>query len=322
METGTSPYVMQPGASPVLPMPDYKPLFPYFGGKSRIAEAVWAALGNPRVYVEPFFGSGAVLFMRPHSPGAETVNDIDGMICNFWRAVQVAPDAVARHADWPVNETDLHARHRWLIGEKPGLVERLENDPAFYDAKIAGWWCWGLCAWIGTGWGKSGARQIPQIGNPGRGVHRPGQDIAALVRGYAARLRHVRVCCGDWSRLRNHASSPRQGLTGVFLDPPYSAEAGRDNAIYTEESKTVAHDARRWAIEHGDNPQMRIALCGYEGEHEFPPGWRAVAWKAGGGYGSYGDGQANENSRRERIWLSPHCLGGYQQADIFDKDGT
>ena len=34
--------------------------FPYFGGKSAISELVWARLGNPRTYIEPFFGSGAL----------------------------------------------------------------------------------------------------------------------------------------------------------------------------------------------------------------------------------------------------------------------
>lgn len=34
--------------------------FPYFGGKSLACETVWAALGNPENYVEPFAGSAAM----------------------------------------------------------------------------------------------------------------------------------------------------------------------------------------------------------------------------------------------------------------------
>ena len=33
--------------------------FPYFGGKSSVASLVWDALGQPKHYIEPFFGSGA-----------------------------------------------------------------------------------------------------------------------------------------------------------------------------------------------------------------------------------------------------------------------
>ena len=58
---------------------NYKPPFPWFGGKSRIAHKVWEALGDVRNYVEPFFGGGAVLFLRPGgASGYETVNDADG----------------------------------------------------------------------------------------------------------------------------------------------------------------------------------------------------------------------------------------------------
>ena len=55
---------------------DFKPLFPWFGGKSAVADLVWSALGpDVKNYVEPFFGSGAVLFGRPTPARIETVND-------------------------------------------------------------------------------------------------------------------------------------------------------------------------------------------------------------------------------------------------------
>jgi hypothetical protein len=50
--------------------------------------------------------------------------------------------------------------------------------------------------------------------------------------------------------------------------------------------------------------RLRIALCGYEGEHDMP-GWTLEIGKAtNGGYGKEGNG----NAKRERIWFSPHCL--------------
>lgn len=60
--------------------------FPYFGGKSRAAPLIWERLGNTPNYVEPFAGSLAVLLARPHAPGTETVNDLDGLLSNAWRA--------------------------------------------------------------------------------------------------------------------------------------------------------------------------------------------------------------------------------------------
>ena len=78
--------------------------FPYFGGKLPIADKVWRALGNPKHYIEPFFGSGAVLLNRPKDEiGVETINDKDGYVCNVWRALQFAPGEVAKWCDWPVS---------------------------------------------------------------------------------------------------------------------------------------------------------------------------------------------------------------------------
>ena len=78
----------------------------------------------------------------------------------------------------------------------------------------------------------------------------------------------------------------------------------------------MAHDVREWALAQGDNPLMRIALCGYDGEHEMPASWSEYAWSAGDGFG----GQAKErtgNNDRERIWFSPHCLGP-REPSLFD----
>lgn len=346
--------------------------FPWFGGKSRVSPIVWERFGDVPNYVEPFAGSLAVLLARPHPAGIETVNDRDAYLCNFWRALQADPAGVAAVADWPVNETDLHARHRWLVESAAERVDRLLEDPSYYDVQVAGWWVWGLCAWIGSGWCRRPdwngriaagrcprgvhalAQERPHTAHGGKGVHRGGRrpalgsqgggngvhrpslhgqipdlsgDAGAAGRGIhasafeeskgtladylvqlAERLRRVRVCCGDWSRVMGPAVTTCIGTTGVFLDPPY-AHSERDPDVYNHDTD-ISADVRRWAIEHGDDPGLRIALCGYAGEHEMPASWTCVAWRAHGGYGLSARGK--RNARRERIWFSPACLTASQ----------
>ncbi len=323
--------------------------FPWFGGKSRVADLVWDRFGPLPNYVEPFFGSGAVLLSRESTPGIETINDRDCFVANFWRALQNDPNAVAAHADNPVNEADQHARHLWLVNNRE-FQERMKTDPLYYDSMVAGWWVWGQCIWIGSGWcqnaytsnwdqlphlGDAGTgvhRKLPHLGDAGKGVNRQlphlgdagkgefacvsdltsGTRERAFLISYmtelADRLRRVRVCCGDWSRVCGPSPTVKLGTTGVFLDPPYAEEAGRDSSLYSVDDLQVAHAVRNWAVEWGEHPQMRIALCGYEGEHQMPSTWEEIAWKARGGYGSQGDNQARENSKKETIWFSPHCL--------------
>jgi len=309
--------------------------FPWFGGKSRVADLVWQRFGDVPNYVEPFFGSGAVLLARPHQPKVETINDKDGFVANFWRATKHDPDAVAHYADWPVSEADLSARHLWLVNQRAWLTERITVNPDAYDAKIAGWWLWGICSWIGSGWcsgegpwiddgtghwvkrtaGMGINRQRPQLG-AGRGINRKrphlgdagkGEVIREWMRALSERLRGARVCCGDWGRVLGTSPTTCHGITGVFLDPPYSQDE-RAHVYAIDDS--VSASVRAWAIEHADDPKLRIALCGYAGEHEMPSSWACVPWKACGGYGSQGNGRGRENAGRERIWFSPHCLSG------------
>lgn len=337
--------------------------FPYYGGKSIIAAEVWRRLGDVPNYVEPFFGSGAVLLARPHEPQLETANDYDGMVSNFWRALQADPDAVAHYADWPVNENDLTARHIWLVNRKESMQQRLEGDPAWYDVQAAGWWVWGISCWIGSGWcsgngawnsadgvlvntGQGVARQRVHLGNTRQGVNRKRMNISGhygmpgvlrnslrngdgdsqreksrtalteYMRKLADRLRLVRMCCGDFERVLGPSVTYLNSLTGVFLDPPYSADANRSIGLYATDSGDVAHRARRWCIENGDNPLLRICLAGYELEHDEleQHGWSVYTWQTGGGYANQGNGdtQGAINGDRERLWFSPFCLQAEQ----------
>lgn len=243
--------------------------FPYFGGKSRVAPHVWDRLGNVHTYVEPFAGSLAVLLARPASHAwwerRETAGDYSGHIVNFFRAVTADPAGVAAAATWPVTEADLTARHLYLVRYQDDLAEALAGDPRFFDVEAAGWWVWGISAWVGGEWcsglgqwhpgsdtGPGVYRKMPMVaGNHhGRGIHRlqPGAPAAgengssplvadlyrdavtAQFRALAQRLHRVRITCGDWSRLTRSAIDPPKGeTTGIFLDPPYDLSERRSN---------------------------------------------------------------------------------------------
>ena len=351
--------------------------FPWFGGKSKAAETVWPAFGVVDNYVEPFAGSAAMLLAAPEGKRIETINDFDGFVANFWRALAHDPDAVAHAADWPVNEVDLMARHSWLVRHRQPITEQLCADPAWYDARSAGWWVWGACNWIGGGWcsgdgpwvhdgtrlvrkegdagqgikrqlpqlggrgrginrklphlgdaGQGIKRQLPQLGNAGQGINRKlpylsragqgilqrppdsttprGEFIRAWMRELHQRLRDVRVTCGDWGRVVKDSITTRHGLTAVFLDPPYTK--GDMDYSAGGMGQGIADDVRAWCAENGNNPQLRIVLCGHAGEHDalLAQGWHTRTWTAGGGYARTDEAIANRQS--ETIWCSPHCV--------------
>jgi site-specific DNA-adenine methylase len=334
--------------------------FIYFGGKSKIMPQVWQRLwsANVRNIVDPFFGGGSTLFHAPYwnwhtlEPTGdrlpvESVNDLDPYLSNFWRATATEEGAaqVAHHCDWPVNECDLHARHWWLVNQSE-FRQRMKDDPDYYDPKIAGWWVWGINAWIGGGWcriketanwkqrphlGDSGlgihrpSQHLPHLGNPGQGIHRPSQKRPPLgnpgqghLREYfaalRARFRYTRVCYGDFERVLGPSVTFTHGLTAIILDPPYLEETGRNMNLYaTDTTRTdeqpPALRARNWALENGNNPLLRIALFGYSSEHDehMSADWERLRWSASGGFDGQRTNGTNNNRHRETVWFSPHC---------------
>lgn len=67
----------------------------YPGAKWGMAKQIVSLMPPHRSYLEPFFGSGAVLFNKAPS-AIETVNDIDGEIVNFFRVLREQPDELAK----------------------------------------------------------------------------------------------------------------------------------------------------------------------------------------------------------------------------------
>lgn len=298
--------------------------FPYFGGKGGVASRVWDALGDVDAYLEPFFGSGAVLLSRPEVRGREIVNDLDGLLCNFWRAVIQDPDAVVDACYFQVNETEMHARHLHLLSQKDDLTQRLMADPEYYDAKLAGYWVYGMSCWVGSGWcsgngpwGLNDKGELIKKHKPGinRKIPRVTDNVGVFsvraknIRDYLSllqqRLFRVKVLCGDWKRSVTSGVQHKSKSIGVFLDPPYGESRG--TGLYTHDSLSLYQEVTRWCL---DNPHLRIVLAGYEGEHNTleEQGWRKEAWVARGGYGNQSKTKENTNRRQERLWFSPACI--------------
>lgn len=72
-----------------------KAIIKYPGSKWGLAKWIISFFPEHHSYLEPFFGSGAVLFNKPHSH-IETVNDLDGAVVNLFTCIQTDPERLAR----------------------------------------------------------------------------------------------------------------------------------------------------------------------------------------------------------------------------------
>jgi len=290
--------------------------FPYPGGKGQrdVLALCWTAMG-PAVptYIEPLAGSVAMLLGRPRGAGKyEVIGDANGLIVNVWRSVRLRPEETARHCSDPPSELDLRARAAALREWRADMAARLASDPEWCDPKAAGWWVWCQSVSFAPDWLE--AKSPPMAKPYRRGILSPETEPLERILALSERLQRVSIAHGDWTRLvtdsalglHNTGTTP----AALYLDPPYP-----DEAIDYGAGPDVARQVAEWCREHGDDPRLRIVLCGHVDDYELP-GWRAVNW---GGSRGWGRRRRGEN---ECVWLSPHCLPiEAAQRELFEVAG-
>ena len=324
--------------------------FPYFGGKRTVAFDVWQRLGTPKQYIEPFCGSAAILLAAPQAASLEVINDGSGFIANFWRATKHQPNAVALWADYPVSHIDLGARHVWLMARREYLNAALADPDWPGDAKVAGWWLWGQCCWIGSGWcnwfgqvphasnagrGVQAIGKVPHAGDAGRGVQAIGkvphassagmgvQAIGQVPHASSAGRGELLTSCGQtaqrWlGKLANRLERVRivHGEWSRCLNNHFG---GDDTAVFLDppyRSFEAVYDKSLAVADEVEawarkNAHLRIALCGHKGDYRLD-GWDVVEWDRG--RLTYGGSKTTD---QECIWYSPPCSEARLQPDMF-----
>ena len=330
--------------------------FPYFGGKRSVAADVWKRLGRPTQYIEPFCGSAAILLAAPRAAALEVVCDASGFIANFWRATKYQPAAVAEWADYPVSHIDLGARHGWIMEQRSRIGADLQDADWPGDAKVAGWWLWGQCCWIGSGWceweragaargqrgdGDTGGRegldatsagrgiqavgQVPHAGNAGRGIQAVGQVPHASDAGRGET--RLLTSCGRaaWSWLHRLADRLERvrivhGDWSRCLNHHFG---GTDTAVFLDPPYRAYEKLYGGAapvadaVEEWARNHPHLRVAICGHRGDYAlPGWDAVDWSRG--RLTYGGGKTTDS---ECIWYSPACLPR-ETTDLFSTMGA
>lgn len=84
-------------------------IFKYPGSKWSIAQWIINFFPPHRSYLEPFFGSGAVLFTKSRS-SIETVNDLDGDVVNLFEWIRRDPERLAKEVYWIPYSREVYDR--------------------------------------------------------------------------------------------------------------------------------------------------------------------------------------------------------------------
>jgi site-specific DNA-adenine methylase len=213
-----------------------KGLFGYPAGKSASAKRIVAMIPPHKTYVEPFVGSGAVLFAKERC-AVEVVNDMRQDVADAWRALSKLTPAdikLLQQKSW----TGSRSRWKSLMASKPsGLIEKLYRF--LYTMRFG---------FAGASWkGFATTREGHTLSMPTK------------LENVAPRAKGVVVYSGDYETVCRKYDSPS---TFFFFDPPY---VGTDNTVgegkFDEGRffKMLTQLKGRWILTygvHGELPKM------------------------------------------------------------------
>jgi DNA adenine methylase len=191
-----------------------KPPFAYYGGKTGLATTIAAMFPPHRVYIEPFFGSGAVFFAKRPAIH-EIINDVDGAVVAFFTALRDRRvDLEAACALTP------HARAEFVAAD-------LDPDAPIDDLELARrFW-----ARVNQSFAKTAGRSTGWSVTTARSASVPNSIAGRLGRfeACAARLMGVSIESCDAAGLIDRLATPD---AVIYADPPYVGE--------TRNSRTAA----------------------------------------------------------------------------------
>ncbi|HEY5834948.1 DNA adenine methylase [Streptomyces sp.] len=198
--------------------PGLRPPFPYFGAKGRLAGRLADLLPDHRVYVEPFAGSAAVLLAKPPSP-VEVINDLDGNVVTFFRALRDEPKALVRAL-----RLTPYARDEFLAADlsAAGLSD-LERARRFFVRTTQGHNAAGSGG--RAGW-SNGIRARHTDATATRG-------LVDRLDQIAERLHAVVVDNRDARDVIAQHDAPDAAF---YLDPPYLADTRQSGRDYAQEA--------------------------------------------------------------------------------------
>lgn len=254
----------------------------YYGGKQKLAAQIVELMPHHVAYLEPFAGGAAVLFAKPPAE-RETLNDVDGQIMGFWRALRDRPDELASavaatpygRAEWEASrepaDDDVEAARRLLVNVDQSFSRSRES------------------------WSPPSLLKDRK----GRWQPRTWQNHPHRIRAAAARLANVCLEHGDGVKMISRWDLPD---TVIYVDPPYIG------AARTRPEKAYVHDVTPdlWprlvdallGIEHA-----AVILSGYPNEEVERLGWRTVELHALKNVQARAGGKLPKVP--ETLWLSP-----------------
>lgn len=223
-------------------MKKYPRILHYPGSKWTMANWIIEHMPEHHTYLEPFFGSGAVLFNKQPSK-SETINDLDGQVVNLFRVIRDRPQELAEKIFWtPYSREEYYAAYE-------SSEDELESARRFL---VRCWMAIGAKTSDRTGW-KS---------NTGGDQHNRPRDWIKLpqkIMDITERLKEVQIEQQPFEKILDRYN--RSNVL-IYADPPYILET-RTKRHYKHEMDISDHEL---LLEQLDGHPGPVLLSGYAHE--------------------------------------------------------
>ncbi|WP_227394214.1 DNA adenine methylase [Jeotgalibacillus aurantiacus] len=263
-----------------------KRILNYPGSKWSMANWIIDHMPDHEVYLEPFFGSGAVFFNK-QPVKIETINDLDSRIVNLFKVIRDHPEELARL----ISYTPLSRE------EYKGSYET--NPDPLEDARrflVRCWMAIGAKTSDITGWRSSISPNSPN--NAKQWSSLPGNIMTITDR-----LKDAQIENQDALDLIQRYN--RENVL-IYADPPY-VRSTRTNRHYAHEMDESGHAA---LIEVLLDHQGPVILSGYENDlyARYLSEWhleeRIVSAEAGA-------------KKKESLWINPIAANQLKRINLF-----
>ena len=246
----------------------------YPGAKQRIADWIIQNMPEHEVYLEPYFGSGAVFFSKTPVK-IETLNDINGDIYNYFRVIRENAAALAKQIEMTPDSREEYENCFKEISENDDPVEQARKFA------VRCWFGFGSSNVYKNGFRSSQSRRSPQ-------TTKQWNVLPDRILRSAERLKNAQIEQLDAIELIRRYDTPD---VFIYLDPPYLPGI-RKSHLYKQEMTEEQHvELLKEIKEH----PARIMISGYENDlyNSMLSGWekkqkRRQRKKESGGLKLYG----------------------------------
>ena len=109
----------------------------YYGGKQSMLKIILPLIPKHRIYVEPFFGGGAVFWAKERTT-TEIINDYNGMVVNFYQQLKINFEHLKQKIDATTYSREVY-KSAMFVYSHPYLHSDVHKAWAFWVCCIQGY---------------------------------------------------------------------------------------------------------------------------------------------------------------------------------------